>query len=52
MLAGMSAESQTSSGSPAAVTRLAQTREAKLRPGRVSTGAPIHSASEAVVCAP
>ena len=37
---------------PAARTRLPHTREAKPRPGRVNTGTPIHSASEAVVWAP
>ena len=43
---------QIISGRPAARTRLAQTRAAKLRPGTVSTGTPIQSASDAVVCAP
>jgi hypothetical protein len=43
---------QISSSMPAALTRLPQTRDGKARPGTVSTGTPIHIASEAVVCAP
>ena len=42
----------TSSGKPAARTRLPHTREAKDRPLTVRTGTPDHRASEAVVWAP
>ena len=44
--------SHTSSPTPAALTRLVHTLEAKPCPRTVSTGTPIHIASDAVVCAP
>ena len=43
---------QMRSLSPAARSKLPQTRDAKQRPVMVSTGTPIQSASDAVVCAP